>query len=299
VPAGGHKRVLTWIGTRHLPYNYEETPLPIVDNHMICAIRLDDKWVFLDGTDPLIPFGNNPEGIQGKEAMIAIGPKEYKIIKVPEAPADANVITDTTVMHITGNGVAGDLSIDYKGYPAWNLGNLMMYYKNDDRDNEMHNITERGSNKYLQTGYTYDQGETGDKQARITAAFTIDDYVQQVGKECYVNMNVQRRYEDTRADEKDRTVPLWCKYKDKQNEVVQLQIPAGYHVSYLPPNAQGKMEGNRSYKITYTATPTTITLTKEYEWLTLALPADKFAENNKMTDELKKQYKESVVLSAN
>lgn len=42
----------TWIGTRSLPYAYSEIPLPIVANHMICAIQLKkDEFIFLDGTD--------------------------------------------------------------------------------------------------------------------------------------------------------------------------------------------------------------------------------------------------------
>lgn len=75
----------TWIGTRHKPYTYEEVPLPITDNHMICTIKLDGKWVFLDGTDPLIPFGIPPQGIQGKEALVGIDANNYKIITVPVA----------------------------------------------------------------------------------------------------------------------------------------------------------------------------------------------------------------------
>ena len=55
----------TWIGTRSKPYTYEETPLPLVDNHMICAINVDSSWIFLDGTHSLIPFGRVPSGLQG------------------------------------------------------------------------------------------------------------------------------------------------------------------------------------------------------------------------------------------
>ena len=49
---------LTWIGTRALPYDYNEVPLPIVDNHMICTAHIGNEWIFLDATDPNCIFGN-------------------------------------------------------------------------------------------------------------------------------------------------------------------------------------------------------------------------------------------------
>ena len=74
---------LAWIGTTDLPYTNEETPSPIVNNHMICAVKIDDKWMFIDGTHPLLPFGENREDIQGKEAMISIDTTHYKIVTIP------------------------------------------------------------------------------------------------------------------------------------------------------------------------------------------------------------------------
>ena len=65
-----------WIGTRSLPYEYSQVPLPIADNHMISAIKLDTSFIFLDGTDSHCVFGTPPEHIQGKDALIAITEKK-------------------------------------------------------------------------------------------------------------------------------------------------------------------------------------------------------------------------------
>jgi hypothetical protein len=56
----------TWIGTREIPYKYSEIPTPIVDNHMICTIKLNNQYIFLDGTDPSCVFGVPSVGILGK-----------------------------------------------------------------------------------------------------------------------------------------------------------------------------------------------------------------------------------------
>jgi hypothetical protein len=114
-----------------------------------------------------------------------------------------------------------------------------------------------------------------------------------------VNLNLLHYFEDNCIDTKDRTVPSYFDYKASRKEVVVLDIPKGYHVKHLPPATKNAIDGLWTYSISYIADKDKITLTKEYELNTLAINADKFADNNKMVDGLKKVYKESVVLTTN
>src|SRR5690606_41037728 len=57
----------TWIGTRELPYTYQQLPTPAVDNHMIATYIKDGKKIYLDATDANVPFGMPSGFIQGKE----------------------------------------------------------------------------------------------------------------------------------------------------------------------------------------------------------------------------------------
>jgi len=289
---------LTWIGTRSKPYTYEETPLPLVANHMICAIKLDGKWIFLDGTHPIIPFGTYPSGIQGKEALIAIDDKRYEIYLIPEVGYRSNVTTDTTFLNIKGSDVFGNSITDLQGYPSWELQTTMLYYKNGARDKTFQSFNSRGSNKYEQERYSYTPSDTGNKNSRVTADFTIGDYVQQVGKEYYVNLNVNRAFEGKNIDTAGRQVPVYVNYQGEEHDVVALNIPDGYHMSYLPPNDSGSLTGIWNYKIHYQLLGRKIILTKDYYMLSMAIPQQSFAGHNKLADQLGKQYKESVVLTA-
>jgi hypothetical protein len=131
----------------------------------------------------------------------------------------------------------------------------------------------------------------------LKATYAIDDYVQQVGKKSYINMNVLHTFEDKWIDAESRTVPYYNDYKLKKKEIVELEIPKGYKVAYLPASAKGGADGLWNYTITYKADAKKITLTKEYELNTLAIKPAQFAAHNKMVDDLKKQYKESVALT--
>ena len=62
---------LTWIGTRDIPYSYNEVFTTNADNHMIATyIDKDGKKYYLDATSSYLPFGMVSEFTQGKQAMI-------------------------------------------------------------------------------------------------------------------------------------------------------------------------------------------------------------------------------------
>lgn len=292
----GIEAYFTWIGTRRLPYNNQETPLSLVSNHMICAAKVGDQWIFVDGTDPALPFGANREDVQGKEAMIAIDAKNYKIVTIPEESPDKNRTIDSTFISFTDYKISGSVKIAYQGYPAWDLSYRAANTTADDKEKMVKEITERGSNKYEQQSYDLALNKTQNRDAYINANFTVDNYVKRVGKQCYINMNLQRSFDTHIAS--DRKIPYFNDYKQKTTEVVVLDIPKGYRIAHLPKDAQGSADGLWNYKISYKAGKDKITLTKEYELNTLSVSAARFAEHNKLVDGLKKLYKESVVLTA-
>lgn len=288
----------TWIGTRTKPYTYEETPLPIVANHMICAIKPTDKWVLLDGTHSIIPYGEIPYNLQGKQAMIGLDEKNFAIITVPETKAEENGYTDTSKVRIDGRTLTGTASIDFMGHMSWNMQINMLYTRDKEKDLVTKNIATRGNNKYLQSAYHFDVGTGEKKDCRLHVTFTIGDYVQYIENEYYVNMNLKRNFDGSYIDTADRRFPYHFKYKDIETEVTILDVPAGYKVAYLPPTATDTLYGIWWYNIEYNIIGSKIILSKTYKLESLIIPPDRFATHNKMIEKLKKQYKESVVLTS-
>jgi len=135
----------TWIGTRDIPYDYTEVPLPIVDNHMICTIKLGDEYIFLDGTASTAEFGIPPYYIQGKQAMIGIGEKEYKIIRVPVMEKTYTQFHDTTFLELTDKGLSGTLHINLNGYFASNLADALGNRNEKEKEDYLKARFQRGS----------------------------------------------------------------------------------------------------------------------------------------------------------
>ena len=294
----GIKAYFTWIGTRSRPYTYEETPVPGVDNHMICTINIGGEWLFLDGTHPMLPFGEVSPAVQGKEALIALDEKNFKIIRIPETSAAKNTTSDSTYIKLNGNRLTGNIVINYKGYPSWDMQIRMMYSHNKDRETLSKDYISRGSNKFSGSNYQFNQSDTGYRDCRLSGDFEIDDYVGQAGKEYYVNMNLSRAFEYNHIDTEARGVPYYFKFMDIGREVVKMEIPQGYHVSYLPPEASGKLDGIWNFNLKYFTAGRYVVLLKDFTTESLTVPVQDFVAFNKIIDNLRMQYKETVVLTS-
>lgn len=300
----GIKSYYVIIGTNDKPYSHDEIQNGHLYDHMIAAVKLDGEWVFLDGTTHVMPLGYNRADLQGKEANILISEGESKIVKIPTMPASQNVETDNTTLNMNGDKLTGTIYAQYTGYRAWDLGEYFAIYEREyEKDKLVKQLLNRGNNKLVIDNYNVNRANSGRKDASIDARFTLGGYVQTVKRDHYVNMNLLRTMENNRVNDPDRKVAFYFEpdFKRTVKETVTLNIPKGYRVSYVPKGAKGGNDKLWSYNISYKydAKARTIVLTKEYVINVLKVTPDQFAEHNRIIDELKKQYKETVVLTGN
>lgn len=284
----------TWIGTRALPYTFTETPLPLVDNHMICTVRLNDQYVFLDGTDPSCVFGMPSQGIQDKQAMVALGDSSYKILTVPTPAKTVNQLTDSTILDLTENGLKGRISIDMSGYYSIHLQDQLMYWDQKDKEEYMKNRCNRGSNKFRLDSFRI--GDRNDKDhIRLTAGFTLQDYAKHISGEWYLNLNLFKFYEHEEIEYPKRRSPIEFPFLYQRRYVVVLNIPDGYDVSELP---AGKDYHNAVWGFTlkYEKKNRQLILTQEFDNDHLLLRPEQFADWNKVLEHLIPLYKETISL---
>ncbi|HEX6429196.1 MAG TPA: transglutaminase-like domain-containing protein [Niastella sp.] len=287
----------TWIGTRDLPYTYRETPLPIVDNHMICAIQLKkNEFIFLDGTDPTCVFGIPSSAIQEKEAMIALGPDQYTIVRVPSPRKETNQLSDSCFLQLTDKGITGRVNMHLSGYYAMNTHGALNYYNNEkDRENYMKRRFTRGSNKFHLTGF--ETGDLRDKnRVTLTGRFELQDYARKIGDEWYLNINLLKLYEHQEIDYPRRKMPVEFDFRSINKYVTVLTIPDGYTVSYLPKGTTFKNDV-WGFSLNYEQKGNTIILTQEFYNDHLLLSPDHFKAWNEVLEHLFPLYKESISLS--
>jgi hypothetical protein len=285
----------TWIGTRHLPYTYTEFPLPIVDNHMICAAKIDGQFIFLDGTDNGCIFGMPSEGIQGKEALIALNEKEYKVITVETPAKELNRYTDSTFLKLDGDALKGSIKVHMTGYLSSNMRVALNYKNEKEREDHFKNRFTRGSNKIKFSNWKVTQSDDN-SETWITADFDLPGYAKKIGDEWLLNLNVFKFFEHQEIDYPKRKSPIERDYLSTATYTTVMQLPQGYKVSYLP-KSQTYQNDVWGFDMQYVAQVDKVVLTQKFDTDQLMLYPEQFEQWNKVLENLFPQYKQSVVLS--
>ncbi len=291
----GLKAYFTWIGTRSIPYTYNEVPLPITDNHMISAVKINGNWIFLDATDPNCIFGFPTSGIQNKQALIGISPEKFELATVPVVAASKNTIVDSTFLTIDKKLLKGYASVDYLGYYGSNVYSSLMFNKGDDERVYARRRMAKGSNKFIMKDYKITFPDTLNKSANISSNFEIPDYVKSIDDEIYINLNLEKLFNYTPVDTAKRKIAVENDYLSNIRQVHVLKIPDGYIMEHLPQNVS---VSNRlvDFSIEYKQVKDQVYATQTYVTKTLLIEVADFSEWNAAISKIAPAYKEEIVL---
>ena len=224
---------LTWIGTRKIPYTYEEVPSPAVDNHMILSYENKNNTYYLDATGRYIQIEYPSSFIQGKEALIANG-NNFKVKKIPVVPAHLNKVVDTTYIQISNRDIIGTSNSTFSGYIKNNLFYNLENTRKEADVKELYNKRFlKGSNKFLIKSYKEENKFSYDKDFSVSYNFSIQDYVQNIGSEIFINPHFNKIISSVKTKE-DRKYDIEFEYKRQFSHTNIIEIPDGYEVSYIP-----------------------------------------------------------------
>ncbi len=291
----GIKAYYTWIGTRSIPYDYNDVHSPITDNHMISTALINNQWYFLDGTSPNSKLDLPPSAIQNKEALIGLSESEYKVLRVPTATAEKNTIVDSTFISFTDNGVKGTEKVNYSGYFGEQLYNSLLYRDEKGKKDLVKSRTGKGSNKFMLGEYTINNTNPKTNLINITANYEIPDYGKKLGNEYYINLNLEKLLENQVIDTAKRKVSKEFDFLYTIKQFHILEIPKGYIVSYKPNDFSIDNELVSS-SIIYTQKDNKLIAEQKVTNKLLMLNTSDFDKWNKTMKQIQSQYKEQVVL---
>ena len=285
---------LTWIGTRKIPYTYEEVPTPAVDNHMILSYEYNNKTYYLDATGRYIQIDYPSSFIQGKEALIANG-KSYKIKKIPVIAANLNTITDSTYLKISGRDIIGSSQTKLSGYLKNNLFYNLENTRKEAAVKELYNKRfSKGSNKFLITSFTEENKFSYEEDFLVRYNFTIQDYVQNIGSEIFINPHINNNIAGIKT-KKDRKHAIEFDYKKQYSYTNTIEIPEGYTVSYIPTSVS---LGNEllSVNLSYSKVNNTLVCQQDvvFNFINLSVAAQQ--KVNAIIEQTEKAFKEIIVL---
>lgn len=283
---------LTWIGTKHISYDYS-TPSLAVDNHMICTLLHNGKKYYLDGTEKYGALGLNAERIQNKEVMIEDGEK-FIIDKIPASVGDSNKETHSVRFAIEKETLKGKCSKTFKGESCAEFLYGYNRFETDRKSDALENyLSRRDKNIHVSNVITSDLSKR-DQQLKVDYDISVQNKVSAFDGEIYVDLDFVREFGN--FDLKDRKTDYEFDYKSDYHSAVTLEIPAGYKVTKLPENlnVSGK---DYSVLITFSQTPKEITCHKTFVFKNGVIKATDVEQWNTTFKSLTAIYNQQIVLT--
>ena len=290
---------LTWIGTRDIPYSYHQVPTPMVDNHMIAAVKLDGKWIFLDATDELVPFGFPTSMIQGKEALIGLGEKQFELVKVPIIPKEENGIRETVKIELNKDlKIIGTGRSSFHGYLKGTVARRILSTPADRKASMFKTMLEKGHNKFTITKFAHEGELDLNGDLHVDYDFEIEDYVRNLENEVYVNLNLDRTWESSKIDVNNKKLDKEFRYKYVDSFEFEFTIPENYSLDFIPKGYSYNSD-DFGIDIRYHVEGNKVLYQKKLYLDCLVMEKEQFEEWNNMISGLKKAYKDVLVLKQN
>jgi len=283
---------LTWIGTKHIAYDYT-TPSLAVDNHMICTLFFKGKKYFLDGTEKYNSFGTYAERIQDKEVMIEDGDK-FIIEKVPQAESSTNKEIYKASLVIEGEKLKGNCSRSYIGESEVEFLYRYNFFKSDKKDEALERYLST-SNKNIHID-NINKSDLNDRDHKIEINYdiAIDNKVSGFDNDLYIDLEYMNEYGN--LEFKDRKTDYEFDYKNNYDSNVTLAIPAGYKVSKLPENMTVS-EGDYAVAINFDQKGNEIIYNKSFVFKKGLVKFNEITKWNAFIKKLNTIYNQQIILS--
>ncbi|MCB0462883.1 MAG: DUF3857 domain-containing protein [Flavobacteriaceae bacterium] len=286
----------TWIGTRDRPYSYWEVPTPIVDNHMINTVIIENDTIFLDATDSYVPFGMPSAFTQTKEALLGIDKDSFKVIKVPVQDMDKSVSEIHSIITLEDDLVKVDETRSLTGYEKVDFISDYTYKKGDKTEEEYLNTTLAiGNNKTNYINITKTNFDNKNTPLVLKYNLNIDSYAKSVANKTFINLDIDRTLSQSKIDIEDRKFSKKIDHKFKKKFVTTFKIPEGYRSIDIPEELVYDNE-KFGFKISYSKEGNVITQHKLIYVNTLSVDNSEFETWNDFIQSLTRAYKKSITI---
>lgn len=275
---------MTWIGTRHIPYDYS-LPSLAVDNHCISTVMIGGKEYYLDGTEKYIPFGDYAWRIQGKEVLIGKGDK-YEVKKVPLMDIEKNKLFTQTSFQLKDHVLKGHVKATLSGEQRTRFHQYYHDLPTHEKKKLLQRFLEFGNKNLVVSNVTTSDLNNREIPVVVEGDIDLSNYIITEDKEIYLGIDFFP--EDLRGiiPDKDRQQDYALSSGYISQDETELILPAGYKVENLP-GAIDEKNPDYSISASYTAKDNKILFKKTLAFPTGRIRKADFENWKSFTDKLK------------
>lgn len=282
---------LTWIGTKHIAYDYS-TPNLSVDNHMICSLFKDESIIFLDGTEKFSAFGEYAERIQGKQVLIENG-DDFILKTVPTTKDTSNRETFNYELNILDDALSGTASKLYKGESRSAILYQINNLKTDHKEDFIEWFLNNGDSNIKVSNINISELNNRDNDISMQYDLDIKNAISEFDGAVYVSLDFDNHLENFKLE--DRKVDYLFSSKKNLHSTTKLNIPQNYIVDYIPENISISNE-NFDVNVTYEKTSKFIAYTKAFRIKNAKIEVKDFEAWNAFITKLNATYNDQIIL---
>lgn len=283
---------LTWIGTKHILYDYT-TPSLAVDNHMICTLFYKGKTYFIDGTEKYNSFGEDAERIQNKEVMIEDGDK-FIIKKVPASGSELNKEIYNAKLIVDNDKLSGSCSKTYSGESKTEFLNIFNSFENNKKGETLEKYLS-GNDKNI-TAKNIKTSDLKNRDLKLSLNYDLDvqNKVSKFDNDIFIDLAYMDEYKN--FEFKDRKTNYELNYKTNYESNVVLAIPDGYKLSKLPESLNVNEE-DFSVLISFKQVGKEIVYKKQFVFKNAVVKKTDMAKWNDFNKNLKTIYNQQIIFT--
>jgi hypothetical protein len=289
----GLKASFAWVGTRDLPYSYNDFPSIANSNHMIAVWWTETgNPVILDGTTRNHSLDDIPVFIQGKECLIAKDNGDYCVYSIPIAPPLANSVCDSLFIELHGDTLTGHGKAIFTGERKADLISLLEGKDTSKINSIVMKTLPKASNKFLITSAVYSDLSDNEKPLTISYTFRLPDYISKNKDFYYINPNIDRFLHDIDITA-DRALPFENEMTISHIFFCSIKLPGYFETGPLPENL-AYSHPKFSFSQQYQSNKQEINLTTFINLNFHLLEGEDIKEYREMLSLLKRNYLKSI-----
>ena len=283
---------LCWIYTGNTCYS-RSIPSIAVDNHMICAVYLNNSYIFLDPTVNYSPLFEINEGIQGKEGMVENG-NRYIICQIPATSYGDNLLMIKNEIVLRDDKLIVDGHMSLKGATKKMFQYFLNHLPSDNQEDLVDFFVTKTDNNFLINDIVTTPADSLTNQFNISYNLEISNAVLDIGDEVLLTLDFYNEYRDEKIDTTRRFNFAFDNRKLNRHEI-SFNIPDNMIVESIPDSLYIE---DPKFIITgsYSVEDSLLVYRKNIAIKNNILTVDEFDTWNSAVDRLIKFYNEMVVL---
>lgn len=269
----------------------QNLPMPFYFNHMILALRLNQKLVFTDILVKGYPLGDTPTDAQGAYLFVING--EGGAFERLPTVEQSRVFSEANIS-IRADGSA--LVIQKKQFDKDYSAKLILNWK-DYTEKERKEFIEKINGRIAPGGKVFENKfENIDKEYKLVTQKVkceVPKWAEVSGDFMSFNAGVINR--SNIFTKKERNFPIWLRYNHTEKTINAYQIPAGFHIENIPPDK--KMTSSfLDFSRTYQHQENKVVETQIVCYKRILLPASDYKTVQDFFDQLPQLSKEKIII---